>query len=53
MVFDVIEAKAVVANNTKLYMNRADGFVGFGLKKEEFVNVPTSMTSSSLPKKVS
>ncbi|HPE97464.1 MAG: DNA gyrase/topoisomerase IV subunit A [Chitinophagales bacterium] len=36
-VFDVIEAKAVVANNTKLYMNRADGFVGFGLKKEEFV----------------
>ena len=35
--FDVIEAKAVVANNTKLYMNRADGFVGFGLKKEEFV----------------
>lgn len=35
--FDVIEAKAVVANNTKLYMNRADGFIGFGLKKEEFV----------------
>lgn len=35
--FDTIEAKSVVANNTKLYMNREDGFVGFGLKKEEFV----------------
>ena len=35
--FDVIEAKAVVANNAKLYVNREDGFIGFGLKKDEFV----------------
>lgn len=36
--FDVIEAKAVVANNAKLYVNREDGFVGFGLKKDEFIS---------------
>lgn len=35
--FDVIEARAVVANNTKLYVNRADGYIGFGLKKDEFI----------------
>ena len=35
--FDVIEAKAVVANNAKLYVNREEGFIGFGLKKDEFV----------------
>ncbi len=35
--FDKIEATAVVANNTKLYANYADGFIGFGLKKDEFV----------------
>jgi topoisomerase-4 subunit A len=33
--FDTIEAKNVVAANKKLYVNRADGFFGFGLKKEE------------------
>ena len=27
----------VAANNQKLYVNRSDGFVGFGLKKDEFV----------------
>jgi topoisomerase IV subunit A len=27
----------VAANNAKLYVNRADGFIGYGLKKDEFV----------------
>lgn len=35
--FDTIQATAVVANNAKLYVNRADGFIGMGLKKDEFV----------------
>ncbi len=35
--FSTIQATQVVANNTKLYVNRADGFVGYGLKKDEFV----------------
>jgi topoisomerase-4 subunit A len=35
--FDRIEVQSVVANNTKLFVNRADGFIGFGLKKDEFV----------------
>ncbi|MCH7399512.1 DNA gyrase/topoisomerase IV subunit A [Belliella sp. DSM 107340] len=35
--FDQIEATVVAANNAKLYVNRADGFVGYGLKKDEFV----------------
>jgi topoisomerase-4 subunit A len=35
--FDTIQASAVVANNAKLYVNRADGFIGTGLKKDEFV----------------
>lgn len=35
--FDTIQASAVVANNAKLYVNRADGFLGTGLKKDEFV----------------
>ena len=36
-VFDNIQATKVVANNAKLYVNRADGFIGMGLKKDEFV----------------
>lgn len=36
--FDTIEAKAVVANNAKLYVNREDGFIGTGLKKDEFIS---------------
>jgi len=36
--FDNIKATAVVANNQKLYVNRKDGFVGYGLKKDEFVS---------------
>lgn len=35
--FDTIQATVVAANNAKLYVNRKDGFVGSGLKKEEFV----------------
>ncbi|MEO7524173.1 MAG: DNA gyrase/topoisomerase IV subunit A, partial [Ferruginibacter sp.] len=35
--FDVIQAKSVAIANTKLYVNYADGFVGSGLKKDEFV----------------
>ncbi|MEQ9232023.1 MAG: DNA gyrase/topoisomerase IV subunit A [Cyclobacteriaceae bacterium] len=36
--FDTIKATVVAANNAKLYVNREDGFVGFGLKKDEFVS---------------
>ncbi|MCB0581641.1 MAG: DNA gyrase/topoisomerase IV subunit A [Phaeodactylibacter sp.] len=35
--FDAIEATEVVANNAKLYVNRKEGFIGTGLKKDEFV----------------
>jgi topoisomerase-4 subunit A len=35
--FDVIQAKQVAIANTKLYVNRAEGFVGSGLKKDELV----------------
>ena len=35
--FDTIEAAKVVEANEKLYINRQEGFVGTGLKKDEFV----------------
>ena len=35
--FEKVEAALVVANNTKLYVNRQEGFIGRGLKKDEFV----------------
>ena len=35
--FDTIEATKVVEANEKLYINRADGFIGTALKKDEFV----------------
>lgn len=35
--FEAIQAKAVAIANAKLYVNREDGFVGTGLKKDEFV----------------
>ena len=35
--FDTIEATKVVEANQKLYINRADGFIGTGLKHDEFV----------------
>jgi len=35
--FEAIVASKVVMNNSKLYVNRTEGFVGSGLKKDEFV----------------
>lgn len=35
--FESIDAATVAVANTKLYMNRQDGFVGTTLKKDEFV----------------
>jgi topoisomerase-4 subunit A len=35
--FDTIQATKVVANNAKLYINYKEGFIGTGLKKDEFV----------------
>ena len=35
--FDAINATIVAAANEKLYANFKEGFVGYGLKKEEFV----------------
>ena len=39
-IFDTVEIKQVAANNEKLYVNRVEGFIGFGkdLKKEELVS---------------
>ncbi|MBS1231554.1 MAG: topoisomerase, partial [Bacteroidetes bacterium] len=35
--FDTIEAAKVVANNARLYINYKEGFIGTGLKKDEFI----------------
>ena len=35
--FDTITAKQVAIANTKIYVNRAEGFVGTGLKKDELL----------------
>ncbi|MHA4847058.1 DNA gyrase/topoisomerase IV subunit A [Flavitalea antarctica] len=35
--FDTIQAKQVAIANVKIYVNRADGFIGSSLKKDEFV----------------
>ena len=35
--FDTIEASKVVEANEKLYINREEGFIGTGLKKDEFL----------------
>ena len=35
--FEVIEAKHVAIANTKLYVNRDEGFIGTGLKKDELL----------------
>ncbi|WP_417866325.1 DNA gyrase/topoisomerase IV subunit A [Xanthomarina gelatinilytica] len=35
--FDDVDATKVVIRNTKLYVNRAEGFVGTSLKKDEYV----------------
>jgi topoisomerase-4 subunit A len=36
-VFDEIDATKVVVRNTKLYVNREEGFLGTSLKKDEYV----------------
>ncbi len=36
--FDTIQATKVIANNAKLYVDRKEGFIGWGLKKDEFVS---------------
>lgn len=35
--FDTIEATKVALRNTKLYINREEGFIGTGLKRDEYV----------------
>lgn len=35
--FDTIEATKVIEANEKLYINREEGFIGTGLKKDEFI----------------
>jgi len=35
--FDTIVATKVVVANKKLYVNREEGFIGYGLKKDEYV----------------
>ncbi|RKQ43369.1 topoisomerase-4 subunit A [Roseivirga pacifica] len=35
--FENIAATVVAANNAKLYVNRQEGFIGYGMKKDEFV----------------
>ncbi|MCO5238032.1 MAG: DNA gyrase/topoisomerase IV subunit A [Chitinophagaceae bacterium] len=35
--FESIQASRVAVDNVKLYVNRAEGFIGTGLKKDEFV----------------
>ncbi|QNL51444.1 DNA gyrase/topoisomerase IV subunit A [Olivibacter sp. SDN3] len=36
-VFEKVEASQVALANVKLYVNRADGFIGTGLKKDEYI----------------
>ncbi len=36
-IFDDVDVKKVVVRNSKLYVNRSEGFVGTALRKEEFV----------------
>ncbi|HZH96165.1 MAG TPA: DNA gyrase/topoisomerase IV subunit A, partial [Flavisolibacter sp.] len=36
-VFEIIEAKHVAIANTRLYINYAEGFIGTGLKKDDFL----------------
>ncbi len=36
--FDIVSRKNVVIANQKLYVNKKDGFIGYGLKKDEFIS---------------
>lgn len=35
--FQSVTATEVIANNQKLYVNKEDGFIGWGLKRDEFI----------------
>jgi topoisomerase-4 subunit A len=35
--FQSVTAVEVIANNQKLYVNRTDGFIGYGLKRDEYI----------------
>ena len=35
--FQSVTAVEVIANNQKLYVNRTDGFAGYGLKRDEYI----------------
>ncbi len=35
--FQAVTAVEVIANNQKLYVNRTDGFVGYGLKRDDYI----------------
>ncbi|MGE0590620.1 MAG: DNA gyrase/topoisomerase IV subunit A, partial [Cyclobacteriaceae bacterium] len=35
--FQTVTAIDVIANNQKLYVNRADGFIGWGLRRDEYI----------------
>ena len=35
--FDIITARTVAVANSKVYMNRVEGFIGLGLKKDELI----------------
>ncbi len=35
--FQSVTATEVIANNQKLYVNREDGFIGYGLRKDEYI----------------
>lgn len=35
--FETISATVVAANNQKLYVNRAEGFIGYGIKRDEYI----------------
>ena len=37
-VFDSISASKVIVSNKKLYINREEGFVGWSLRKDEFIS---------------
>src|SRR5690606_33034399 len=37
-IFDKVEASQVALANGKLYVNREEGFIGTGMRKDEFVS---------------
>ncbi len=41
--FETIQAVAVAAANARLYVNRAEGFIGYGLKKDELIGECSDM----------